>query len=182
MIRRTDPVIPCAYDWSIGAMKDVFGVFFLAVSVFFRIFAHKVQQYYPQDKMNRISINLIGIGLTVLLLASCSINKSKTPVGNVFDETNLSEAEKMILAARNEYDFSRVSALCDSLEKTGDISPVTANFYHGGALIYSGMMGEATQYLEKAIADSVPDAADMRLYLRAKSVLARILTTEGKFE
>ena len=132
--------------------------------------------------MTKLIINLIGIGLTALLLACCSSHKSKAPVSNIFDETNLSEGEKMILTARNEYNFSRVSALCDSLEKTGDISPVAANFYHGGALIYSGMMGEAQQYLEKAIADSMPDAADMRLYLRAKSVLARILTTEGKFE
>ena len=132
--------------------------------------------------MTKLIINLIGIGLTALLLACCSSHKSKAPISNIFDETNLSEGEKMILTARNEYNFSRVSALCDSLEKTGDISPVAANFYHGGALIYSGMMGEAQQYLEKAIADSMPDAADMRLYLRAKSVLARILTTEGKFE
>ncbi len=132
--------------------------------------------------MTKLIINLIGIGLTALLLACCSSHKSKAPISNIFDETNLSEGEKMILTARNEYNFSRVSALCDSLEKTGDISPVAANFYHGGALIYSGKMGEAQQYLEKAIADSMPDAADMRLYLRAKSVLARILTTEGKFE
>ena len=135
-----------------------------------------------KNYMTKLIINLIGIGLTALLLACCSSHKSKAPISNIFDETNLSEGEKMILTARNEYNFSRVSALCDSLEKTGDISPVAANFYHGGALIYSGMMGEAQQYLEKAIADSMPDAADMRLYLRAKSVLARILTTEGKFE
>ena len=132
--------------------------------------------------MTKLIINLIGIGLTALLLACCSSHKSKAPISNIFDETNLSEGEKMILTARNEYNFSRVSALCDSLEKTGDISPVAANFYHGGALIYSGKMGEAQQYLEKAIADSMPDATDLRLYLRAKSVLARILTTEGKFE
>lgn len=132
--------------------------------------------------MSRTIINLIGIGLTVLLLACCSSHKRQEPVGNIFDETNLSEGEKMILKAREAYDFARMSALCDSLEKTGDISPVAANFYRSGALIYSGMMGEAKQYLEKAIADSMPDAADLRLYLRAKSVLARVLTTEGKFE
>ena len=135
-----------------------------------------------KNYMKKLIIDLIGIGLTALLLACCSSDKSKAPVSNIFDETNLSEGEKMILAARNEYNLSRVLALCDSLEKTGDISPVAANFYHGGALIYSGKMGEAQQYLEKAIADSMPDAADMRLYLRAKSLLARVLTTEGKFE
>ena len=132
--------------------------------------------------IKRSTINLIGIGLAVLVLACCSGQKSKPPIGNIFDETNLSEGEKMILKARDAYDFDRVLALCDSLEKTGDISPVTANFYHGGALIYSGMMGEARQSFEKVIADSMPDATDMRLYLRAKSVLARVLTTEGKFE
>ena len=132
--------------------------------------------------MKRFTINLIGIGLTLLLLASCSGNKSNAPVGKIFDETNLSEGEKTILAARDEYDFDRMLVLTDSLVKTGDISPVTANFYHGGALMHNGMIGEARKYLEEAIADSMPDAADMRLYLRAKSVLARVLTTEGKFE
>ena len=122
--------------------------------------------------MKKLIIDLIGIGLTALLLACCSSDKSKAPVSNFFDETNLSEGEKMILAARNEYNLSRVLALCDSLEKTGDISPVAANFYHGGALIYSGKMGEAQQYLEKAIADSMPDATDLRLYLRAKKIAA----------
>ena len=132
--------------------------------------------------MKRLPITLIGISLMVMLLACCSNQESSEAVGDIFDETNLSEGEKMIQKTMEEYDFKRMIVLCDSLEQTGDISPVTANFYHGGALIHRGMMKEALQYLEKATADSMPDASDMRLYLRAKSVMARVLTTEGKFE
>ena len=131
--------------------------------------------------MKRLPVKLIGIGLT-MLLACCGPHERKAPVGNVFDETNLSEGEKMILASIAEYDFNRVAELSDSLERTGDIPAVAANYYHGAALVHQGMMKEALQYLEKAAADSMPDAADMRLYLRARSLLARMLTTEGKFE
>ena len=132
--------------------------------------------------MNRLPLKLMGFSFTVLLLACCGGNKDKAEEGNIFDESNLSEGEKMILQARDEYDFDRILVLTDSLAKTGDISPVTADFYHGGALIHMGMIGEARQYLEKAAADSMSGAADMRLHLRAKSLLARVLTTEGKFE
>jgi hypothetical protein len=103
--------------------------------------------------MKRLPITLIGISLMVMLLACCSNRKSNEAVGDIFDETNLSEGEKMIQKTMEEYDFKRMIVLCDSLEQTGDISPVTANFYHGGALIHRGMMKEALQYLEKATAD-----------------------------
>ena len=112
--------------------------------------------------MNRLTLNLIGIGLTMLLLACCSDRKSKVAVNQIFDESHLSKGERMILKARDEYDFDRILTLSDSLQKTGDISAVTANFYHGGALMHKGMMGEARQYLEQAIADCMPDVADIK--------------------
>ena len=132
--------------------------------------------------MKKLSMKLIGIGLTILLFVSCGGNKAKVATGNIFDESNLSDAEKMILAAQANYDFNRMIALSDSLEKAGDISAVTAHYYHGGADVHRGMMKEAREHLREATADSMPSAADMRLYLRAKSLLARVLTTEGNFE
>ena len=123
---------------------------------------------------------LIGV-LTLLMLASCGGSKSKVAVGT-FDESHLSNGEQMILAALHDYDFKRVTLLADSLVKTGDISAVAADYYRGGAAVHKGLMGEARQYLRRATADSVPDASDMRLYLRARSLLARVLTTEGDFE
>ena len=123
---------------------------------------------------------LIGV-LTLLMLASCGGSKSKVAVGT-FDESHLSNGEQMILAALHDYDFKRVTLLADSLVKTGDISAVAADYYRGGAAVHKGLMREARQYLRRATADSVPDASDMRLYLRARSLLARVLTTEGDFE
>lgn len=52
----------------------------------------------------------------------------------------------MILAAIAEYDFKRVTVLSDSLQNTGDISAVTANYYHGAALTHSGMVRSATRW------------------------------------
>ena len=96
--------------------------------------------------MKRLKKKLMSIGLTAVLLACCSVDKSKEASGNAFDESNLSEGEKMILAAIAEYDFKRVTVLSDSLQNTGDISAVTANYYHGAALTHSGMVRSATRW------------------------------------
>jgi hypothetical protein len=50
--------------------------------------------------MKKLSMKLIGIGLTILLFVSCGGNKDKVATGNIFDESNLSDAEKMIIAAQ----------------------------------------------------------------------------------
>ena len=74
----------------------------MAVSTFCRTFAAKIHH----TKMNRLTLNLIGIGLTMLLLACCSDRKSKVAVNQIFDESHLSKGERMILKARDEYDFA----------------------------------------------------------------------------
>ena len=47
-----------------------------------------------KNYMKKLIIDLIGIGLTALLLACCSSDKSKAPVSNIFDETNSPRARK----------------------------------------------------------------------------------------
>ena len=47
---------------------------------------------------------------------------------NIFDETNISEGEKMIKEALENYDTKRMMELADSLQKAGAISAVTANY------------------------------------------------------
>jgi serine phosphatase RsbU (regulator of sigma subunit) len=68
------------------------------------------------------------------------------------------------------------------LKEAGAISAVTANYYYGGAATNRGMLKVAEKHLKEATANSNPDPADLRLYLKARALLSRILTTEGDFE
>jgi len=120
--------------------------------------------------------------IAAILLLGCTGRQNKPTAGDIFDETNLPAGEKMILEAQDNYDTKRWMALADSLGKAGAISAVTANYYYAGAAIHKGMLKEAEKYLKDATADSLPDPADMRLYLRSRALLSRVLTTEGDFE
>ena len=59
-----------------------------------------------------------------------------------------SEADSLIDAARNTMDFKRILALCDSLEQTGDISPVRSAYLRGDALSHIGDHVHALEVLK----------------------------------
>ena len=123
--------------------------------------------------------------VTTILSLSCTSRQSKAPVGEVgsiFDEANLPAAEKLIWEAMNIYDSSIILALTDSLEATGDISATTASYYRGAAASNKGMLTVSEQHLKKATANSHPDAADLRVYLKARALLSRILAAESDYE
>jgi serine phosphatase RsbU (regulator of sigma subunit) len=123
--------------------------------------------------------------VTTILSLSCTSRQSKAPVGEVgsiFDEANLPAAEKQIWEAMNIYDSSIILALTDSLEATGDISATTASYYRGAAASNKGMLTVSEQHLKKATANSHPDAADLRVYLKARALLSRILAAESDYE
>lgn len=117
-----------------------------------------------------------------VILLSCTDKQGKAPVTNIFDETNLPAAEKLIREAMSVYDSQRIQELTDSLEKAGDISAVTAEYYRGGAAANKGMLKVAEHRLKRATADSQPDPADLRVYLKARALLSRILSSEGDYE
>ena len=120
--------------------------------------------------------------VTTIFLLSCTHRQSETSMGDIFDEANLPPAEKLIQVAREAYNFDRVRVLADSLEKTGDISAVTANFYRGVVAFNRGLLKVSEQNLRKATANSQPEAADLRSYLKSRALLSRILSTERNYE
>ena len=123
--------------------------------------------------------------VSTILFLSCTSRQSKAPVGEaggIFDEANLPAAEKLIWEAMDLYDSSIIFAVTDSLEKTGDISATTASYYRGAAASNKGMLTVAEQHLKKATANPDPEAADLRVYLKAKVLLSRILAAESDYE
>ena len=92
-----------------------------------------------QMTKSKTIIAYLMVVVTILFL-SCTSRQSKAPTGDIFDEANLPAAEKLIREAMNVYDSSLILALTDSLEKTGDISAVTACYYRGAAAANKGML------------------------------------------
>jgi serine phosphatase RsbU (regulator of sigma subunit) len=130
--------------------------------------------------------------ITILLL-SCTSRQSETSmVGDIFDEANLPAAEKQIWKAMNIYDSNQILALTDSLEKTGEISAITACYYRGAAAANKGMLEMAEEHLKKAtdrsalplgpIKNGQPEAADLRAYLKSRALLSRILASESDYQ
>ena len=118
----------------------------------------------------------------IIFFLSCTNRQSKAPTGDIFDEVNLPAAEKLIWKAMNVYDSNLILALTDSLENAGDISAVTACYYRGAAAANKGMLKVAEQHLKKAVSNSKPAVADLRVYLKSRTLLSHILASESEFE
>ncbi len=130
-------------------------------------------------KIKKIWVWVLMVVASILFLFYIN-RQNKT--GNIFDEANLPAAEKQIWKAMDVYDSNLILALADSLEKTGDISAVTANYYRGAAAANKGMLTVSEEYLKKATANTQPEAADLRAYLKSKALLSRILSSESDYE
>ena len=141
---------------------------------------------------SKTTITYLMVVITILLL-SCTSRESETSmVGDIFDEANLPAAEKQIWKAMNIYDSNQILALTDSLEKTGEISAITACYYRGAAAANKGMLEMAEEHLKKAtdrsalplgpIKNGQPEAADLRAYLKSRALLSRILASESDYQ
>ena len=141
---------------------------------------------------SKTTITYLMVVITILLL-SCTSRQSETSmVGDIFDEANLPAAEKQIWKAMNIYDSNQILALTDSLEKTGEISAITACYYRGAAAANKGMLEMAEEHLKKAtdrsalplgpIKNGQPEAADLRAYLKSRALLSRILASESDYQ
>ena len=126
------------------------------------------------------SMRAFYLVVVAVLLCACNGKQDENPVGGILDEKNIPAAEKLIIKYLDLYDTDRIFALADSLEKTGDISAMTANYYRAGAAIYLDNLKEAEAYLKKNIANGMPQNADLRPYLKSKTLLARLLSGGGK--
>lgn len=127
------------------------------------------------------NISFLTIVASIILFVSCN-NKQSQTAGDIFDEADLPAAEKLIMEAVDVQDAERMRALADSLEQTGDISSVAANYYRGGAAIYQDNLKEAESYLKLAIVNRNPKPEDLGSYLKSSALLARIYSAGGKHE
>ena len=84
-------------------------------------------------------------------------------------------AESLMQQAKSSVDSDRLLWLADSLEATGDMSHIAANYYRGGAYSLKQQVTLANEYLRKVKETDHPSKEDMKYYLNARTLLAQNL-------
>ena len=153
----------------------------MLISLYFTQFALSLQreELVVMSKSNNIIVSLMAASI---LFLACTSKQGKGAADNVFDAANLPAAERLIWEAMYTYNSQRILQLTDSLEDAGDISAITADYYRGAATANRGMLKMAEHHLKKATANSNPDMADLRIYLKSKALLSRVLSSESDYE
>ena len=87
-------------------------------------------------------------------------------------------------AAYKVKDYNRLMALADSLEKTGDLLPSTANYWRGYACDRMKQKQEAITYWNASMEEAVKSTADEEVdnYVKSASRLANLLCIDGDYE
>ena len=92
----------------------------------------------------------IAVLLVIAFVASCGSNGNGAGAGKskTADKDSVKKGliDSMIVSAENAKDYDRKFFLADSLEKTGDISMVRANYLRGSALNSQKRKAEAEVY------------------------------------
>lgn len=122
--------------------------------------------------------------LTAAILVSCG-NNTRSWKGNTKaakDSLKMNTIDSMIIAVDEAKDYERKFALADSLEKTGDISSVRANFMRGSALHSLKDKASSEVYYKKALEVNQLDDRDVFYYSRSARTLAQMLSVKNDYE
>lgn len=126
----------------------------------------------------------ITLLLTAVILVSCGGN-TRSWKGNsksAKDSLKVNAIDSMIVAVDEAKDFDRKFALADSLEKTGDISSVRANYMRGTALNSKKDKAGAEVYFKKALDVEELADEDVVFYSRSARTLAQSLSVKNDYE
>ena len=124
--------------------------------------------------------------LVAVIIASCGGKDDRSWKGeskkSAKDSIKSSLIDSMIVAADNAKDYDRKFFLADSLEKTGDISKVRANFLRGSALNSQKQKAAAEVYYKKALDVNELDDNDVFYYSRSARTLAQMYSVKNDYE
>lgn len=112
-----------------------------------------------------------------LVLACFSCGRFHTPAVH-----DTARADALMEAAHLDHDSDRILVLADSLEATGDFTPIKADYWRG-----YGHYGKWNQYLcrqywYEGLSKDVVDREDMVYYGRIANRLSDVLLTAGDYE
>ena len=124
--------------------------------------------------------------LAAVIIASCGGKDERSWKGeskkSAKDSIKASLIDSMIVAADNAKDYDRKFFLADSLEKTGDISMVRANFLRGSTLNSQKQKAAAEVYYKKALDVDELDDKDVFYYSRSARTLAQMYSVKNDYE
>lgn len=143
-------------------------------------FATIIQKYYcfmrPQRKAFLYYVTAIAFTLLItgsLITTGC---RQKAVQGSVVN------GDSLLTALEPEWEVERILQLCDSLEQTGTLTPLTANYYRARAYTRYYLMQEAEQYLKEALDIEPKNITDRHYHLRALTLMVDILDVRHNFE
>lgn len=121
----------------------------------------------------KLTVLSIVIGIAAMLTVGCSEERKSTD-----------GALSLIDAAYKAKDYDKLLHLTDSLEKTGELLPSSANYWRGYACDRTKRKQEAVEYWKAAIQESEKstDAEDLSNYVKAASHLSNILTLDKDYD
>ena len=108
-----------------------------------------------------------------LICASCSSKQDKA-------ENN--EAERLLEESQEAGDFEACILLIDSLEQTGDITPLRANRARGTCYHYLDNPQKAEYYYRKAYKCKLQTKDDQYQYIKTCCLLSDVLKVKGEYE
>ena len=116
------------------------------------------------------------VAMVVLTFSFSSCDKSGLSAQKV------SEADSLISAAFDAADYERLLELCDSLEKTGDISPIVSANFRGNAYMQLGDYRHAEEVLKPVMDMKPANPQDSLNYISCVCSMADMLTINKNFE
>lgn len=93
-----------------------------------------------------------------------------------------SKADSLIEAAHKGHEYERLLELADTLQATGEISNIRADYWRGYAYSRQKMMRLSEKYWKRAINTEVKSNEDLTYYAKSANRLAGDLLLKGEYE
>ena len=124
---------------------------------------------------NHRLLNLLLIAvLTATVLISCNRQEAQN--------TKLANADSLLSVAHKEHQYERLLELADTLQATGNITSIHADYWRGYSYSRQRMMRLSEKYWKQAVNSDVHNAEDLKYYAKSANRLAGALLLKGEYE
>ena len=124
-------------------------------------------------KLQLLNFLLITV-LTATVLLSCSRQEAKN--------TKTVNADSLLNAAHKSHQYDRLLELADTLQATGNITSIQADYWRGYSYSRQRMMRLSEKYWKQAISSDIHNEEDLKFYAKSANRLAGALLLKGEYE
>jgi serine phosphatase RsbU (regulator of sigma subunit) len=123
-------------------------------------------------------MRLLPLGVVLMLVTLFVVSCGKTS----HEVHHTGKADSLINAAYKAHDYERLMLLADSLETTGNLSDVRANYWRGYVCSRQKQARRAEFYWKKVIEAEAETTEDLMTYAKAASRLSNLLVMKADYE